>query len=285
MPALVETAPPVVPNVNQTFVLLGIESWKPVLTALLLPPVPWLVLVLIGASLLRSRRGAGWCLVLLATAGLWLGSCAAGAEALSRWWGQPPPFGRAQIERLKRDVAMKRPLAIVVLGGGREDLAPEYGTASLSAHSLERLRYGLWLARRSGAPVAFSGGVGHSAPGVVSEAEIAERIAIGEFGQPLRWLETASRDTRENAARTVALLGAEGVQDIVLVTQDWHMRRAVRAFNEAAARAGRTLRVQAAPVGLAPRVSNSVLRWMPSTEGFKLTREVMREKFGWWAGA
>jgi len=33
--------------VNSFFVSLGIENWKPVLTSLILPPVPLLVLVLI----------------------------------------------------------------------------------------------------------------------------------------------------------------------------------------------------------------------------------------------
>jgi hypothetical protein len=38
--------------------------------------------------------------------------------------------------------------------------APEYGVGNLAAPSLERLRYGLWLSRSTGVPVAFSGGVG-----------------------------------------------------------------------------------------------------------------------------
>jgi hypothetical protein len=35
--------------VNSFFVLLGIENWKPALTSLVLPPVPLLVLVVLGA--------------------------------------------------------------------------------------------------------------------------------------------------------------------------------------------------------------------------------------------
>jgi hypothetical protein len=53
--------------------------------------------------------------------------------------------------------------AIVVLGGGRRLLAPEYGVATLTPRSIERLRYGVWLARETGLPLAFSGGVGHGA--------------------------------------------------------------------------------------------------------------------------
>jgi hypothetical protein len=65
-----------------------------------------------------------------------------------------------RIQALKADAQAKRPVAIVVLGGGMEALAPEYGVSSLRATSLERLRYGIWLGRETGLPVAFSGGVG-----------------------------------------------------------------------------------------------------------------------------
>ena len=51
---------------------LGIESWKPVITALLLPPVPFLLIMLWGALLLWGRRAFGWLLTLVAVTGLWL---------------------------------------------------------------------------------------------------------------------------------------------------------------------------------------------------------------------
>ena len=51
--------------------LLGIESWKPVIPRRsMLPPVPLLLLVLVGARLLLARRGLGWLPILLATVGL-----------------------------------------------------------------------------------------------------------------------------------------------------------------------------------------------------------------------
>jgi uncharacterized SAM-binding protein YcdF (DUF218 family) len=175
--------------------------------------------------------------------------------------------------------------AIVVLGGGRESWAPEYGASSLGSWSLERLRYGLWLSRASGLGVGFSGGVGHAGEPGEAEAQVAARIAREEFGHPLRWVEDGSRDTRENAARTLALLRPRGVTDIVLVTQDWHMPRAQRAFEQAAAAAGMKLRVTPAPVGLAPRVELPLLRWLPSSEGFTLMRQVVRERIGLLMGA
>ncbi|MDQ6679563.1 MAG: hypothetical protein M3Y67_01185, partial [Pseudomonadota bacterium] len=54
---------------------LGIEAWKPVLAALLLPPVPLLLMVLIGARLIRPRRALGGFVVVVAVALLWLSAC------------------------------------------------------------------------------------------------------------------------------------------------------------------------------------------------------------------
>jgi len=269
---------------NDLLLTLGAEDWKPVLTTLLLPPVPWLLVVLLGASVLRSRRAAGALLIATALAGLWFGSTVAVAEWSQRELLAPPPaLSASDIARIKRDVAAGKPVVVLVLGGGREPQAPEYGAPNLPPAALERLRYGAWLAKATGAPLAFAGGVGHaqgrSGP---SEAEVAARIAQAEFGVPVRWRESASRDTRENAARALVLLRAAGLREVLLVTQGWHMPRALRAFDQAA-RDG--LRIVAAPMGLAPHAMRPVLRWMPSEEGFRLTHRVWREQLGLWLGA
>ncbi|NML14357.1 YdcF family protein [Azohydromonas caseinilytica] len=264
---------------NEIVMRLGLEAWKPALGSLLLPPMPALLLVLLGLALWRERLGRA--LALLGVLTLWLGASDAVAEQAKRWLLAPPPaLAAASLKTLRPAQA-----AIVVLGGGREAWAPEYGGSSLSLHSMERLRYGLWLARASGLGAGFSGGVGHAGATGEPEARIAARIAADEFRQPLRWVEDASRDTRENAARTVALLRPRGIQDIVLVTHDWHMPRAQRAFEQAAAAAGMRVRVIPAPVGLAPRVEQPLLRWLPSSEGFTLLRQVVRERIGLLMGA
>jgi len=179
-------------------------------------------------------------------------------------------------------VQAKKPVAIVVLGGGTEPFAPEYGVSSLHALSLERLRYGVWLAGQTGAPIAFSGGVGWAQGEATPEAKVAARIAAEEFARPIKWLEDQSRDTRENASRTAALLKPAGIQHIVLVTHGWHMPRALRAFVEAA---GPAVKVEPAPMGLARRQIRPALDWMPSSRGFTEMRQVLREWLGRLAGA
>ena len=265
---------------NEIFLTLGIESWKPAMTALLLPPVPLLVMVLVGARLMFRRRLLAWSLIVVAVVGIWLMCTSAVGGLLIKGLNQPPPALMADnISALKRASRT----AIVVLGGGRQVLAPEYGISTLNARSIERLRYGLWLSRETSLPVAFSGGVGHGARPGPSEAEIAARIAEREFNRPLRWTEGESRDTRENAVKTVALLREQGIETIVLVTHNYHMRRALRNFQRAAE--GSKVKIVAAPLGLPMPGRISALQWLPGLDGFEDTQLALHEWLGYLVGA
>ena len=272
---------------NELFLSLGISAWKPAVAVLLLPPVPWIVLVLWGAIWLHRGRVAGWLLLLPACATLWLGSTSAVAEMLTRTLLSPPPaLGLNAMTQLKQAHA-RQPgsIAIVVLGAGQESLAPEYGMSNLTPRAMARLRYGLWLGRETGIPVGFSGGVGYGSSSSAPEAETAARIAAQEFGRPLKWQEIRSRDTRENANQTVGLLRPLGVRQIVVVTHGWHMPRALRAFEQAGQMSGGGLTITAAPMDLARPGEASWLRWMPSSQGHERVRDVLREWVGQLAGA
>ena len=267
---------------NNLFVLLGIESWKPVLTALLLPPVPFLLAILVGARLILPRRTLGCLLIVLSVAGVWLAATTGTGRLLERTLLHvPAALAGERIAAIKGEA--KGSTAIVVLGGGTEPFAPEYGVSNLAPPSLERLRYGLWLSRETGVPVAFSGGVGWAQSQSASEAEVAARVAALDFGRPLRWTEERSRDTRENAAHSVALLKEAGVKHILLVTHGWHMPRAKRAFDNAAAAHG--LSVEAAPMGLATRTDSPALDWLPTHQGYTRVRNALRESLGRLMGA
>ena len=260
---------------------------KPVLTALLLPPAPLILLMLASARLmplppvkgeLVSRRAMGMLLALLACIGLWLSSTQGFSRTLMVHGLQPPPpLERRDLDRLAEEVKRQpRSTAILVLGGGRDPLAPEYGLADLQPLSMERLRYGMWLSRQTGAPLGFSGGVGWGQTSEGQpEARIAERIAQQDFGRPLRWVETQSRDTQENAANSMRMLRDAGVRRVMLVTHAWHMPRALQAFREAAAGSG--ISVEPAAMGYFVMRSNFVLDWLPSTEGLQQNRWALRE--------
>ena len=244
--------------------------FKPLLSALLLPPLAPLLLTLLGFFLAWRRKRGGFALALIGLTLLALLSCHGTAVWLSRTvLPQFPPLATGQLKTA-------RVQAIVVLGGGVLPQAPEYGQAQPRAETAARLRYGLWLARQSGLPVAFAGGRGWAAHGTQkdAEAEVASRVAQQEYGAKLRWLESDSRDTAENARLLAPLLLRDGVQRVALVTHAWHMPRAAAAFGLTG------LDVTPAPMGFVLPNENIWLEWLPSAEGVLACRQVLREWLG-----
>jgi len=267
---------------NDIVVMLGIESWKGTLGSLVLPPVPFILMILVGARLMYRSRALAWGLLLLGCFGTWVMCTTAVGGMLTNGLLMPPrALGPSEIAELKR--APKT--AIVVLGAGRYLLAPEYGVSNLKPITIERLRYALWLGRETGLPVAYSGGVGHGSDPGPSEAEIAARIAEHEFGHPLRWTEGLSRDTNENAYRSLTLMHEQGIERIVLVTHGFHMRRALGAFERAKQRSGTPMVMVAAPMGMDPAGPMRAGDWLPTMAGFSQTRIALHEWLGRLLGA
>lgn len=270
---------------NDLLVWLGVDSWRPALAALVLPPVPFIVAILVGARLMFRRRLLAWLLIFVSCLGLWFGSTMAAADGL-RHWLLPPEraLSPSEIAELK-----KAPhTAIVILGGGRELLAPEYGVSDLAPLSLDRLRYALWLGRETSLPVLYSGGIGHGGRGGPTEAEIAARVAERDFRQPLRWQEGKSRDTRENALESVALLRAQGIERIVVVTHAYHMPRAMRNFERAVQASGAppgSIRLVAAPMHVQPPTRHRLIDFLPTRVGNYDVQLVLHEWFGLLIGA
>lgn len=258
---------------------MNLGELKPLLTALILPPSSPLLLVLLGLALAwpcqRPRKAArlGAVLSLAGVALLWLLSCHAVAVWLSR---QALPQVAALPPQAAATLKEHEAQAIVVLGGGVFPQAPEYGEAQLGHHSAARLRYGMHLARVSGLPLAFAGGVGWGASGLtgqLAEAEVARRVAE-EAGLRIRWLDQRSRDTAENAQRMADLLLPQGVRRIALVTDAWHLPRSIRAFEKVG------LQVLPAPTGFIGPESSPLLEWMPSARGLSDSRQILREWLG-----
>lgn len=258
---------------------LDYSGFKALLLAAAMPPAPLLALAAWGGwRLRRGRHGGGWMLG-VALLLVWLSATEAAGELLSRAIGRPPLLQPAQVAALRGQTDG----AVLVLGGGVRRHVPEFGAGAPRDITAERLAYGVWLARRSGWPLAFSGGIGWSATELGEpEAGIVARVAAEDYGLPLRWTESSSRDTRENAARTLPLLARDGVKQVVLVTHEAHMRRALRAFEAQAAALG--MRVLPAPVGLPEDGLSSFNDWCPSPGGFARVRYLVYETLAWWAG-
>lgn len=276
-------APPCkVELMNELFITLGISDWKPVLSTLLLPPVPLFVLLLLGAGLVGRRRSGGWALVSLSTIALWAMCTSLVGQGMIQWLTNPPP---ALTPQQVTSLARAPRTAIVVLGAGQRYLAREYATADLKPMTIERLRYGVWLAKQTNLPLAYSGGLGRASRPGATEAEIARRVVERDFGMRLRWAENKSRDTHENAIFTVAMLRDEGIQQIVLVTHDFHQQRALAAFQRAIDKAGVRISVVPAPMGLTVAGPPVFTDFLPTAEGFAATRLAFHEWVGRLAGA
>ena len=261
---------------------LGLGPVKPVLSALLLPPASFLLLAFAGAWLARARPRTGRWLAGLACAAAWLGGCSGAARWVEQHWlHEPPALDAAQRESLRARAAAGEPIAIVVLGGGMTAVSPEYGRSDLNNASMSRLRYAVWLGRQTGLPIAATGGHGWAAsdPAIPAEATRMAEIAQAQYGVTLRWTETASRDTHENAVDTLALLRPDGIRELVLVTHGRHMPRALREFRAAAAAqaASAPVRISAASMGQAGPANSRLLDWLPSGEGTSRMHEVLHE--------
>jgi uncharacterized SAM-binding protein YcdF (DUF218 family) len=193
---------------------------KSLLVILLMPPGNGLLLLGL-AGLFRRRRWAfglavlGALLLLLQSLPLVSGALMASLEA------------RAGPALQGKDGAQ----AIVVLSGGLSTDAPEYGGDTAGARTLLRLRYGALLAHRYDLPLLVAGGRPDKA--TQSEAAVMADILAREFAVKVRWQETQSRNTAENATMSAAILRAAGIRRVVLVTQAFHMPRAARLFRDA----------------------------------------------------
>ena len=267
---------------NDFFLWLGLDAWRTLLAALVLPPTPFLLLIVLGGRMFSRYRVRAWLVLLLGSLGIWAMCTHIAGDALTHWL-LPPTRSLAPNE--VGDLKRAPRTAIVVLGGGHREYAPEYGVSELHTLGLERLRYGLWLSRQTELPVLFSGGRGHGARAGQSEAEIAARTAERDFGRPLKWTETESRDTRENALRSVALLREQGIERIVLVTHGYHMARSRDNFERAIAASGAKMQLVAAPMGITPWHRLIPLDFIPTRSGFSQVQLVLHEFLGRLVGA
>jgi uncharacterized SAM-binding protein YcdF (DUF218 family) len=250
---------------------------KPLLTTLVLPAASGLLLLL-GLLIWGWRRSTvrastRWPLALagLTVCTLWLLSCQAVAIWLSvHVLPQVSPIAPEDLKRMQVQ-------AIVVLGGGVEAHALEYDGATLSPDAMSRLLYGVYLARHSHLPMAYSGGTGWAgAKEQTAEAEVAA-LALARLGAPeLRWKEAQSRDTHENATHTAAMLAQDNIHRIALVTHAWHMPRSVQLFEAAG------LEVTPAPMGFVRSDATPFLQWLPSGKGLRDSGWIIREWLGLW---
>ena len=184
-----------------------------------MPPFLFVLLGCLGLTQIRRRP--------------WVSFGVSGAAFLLILASSTPLVGTTLIRSIQAacpsiDTLKEEADAIVILGGGVRAQAPEYGNRpNLNAAELERLRHGARLHRATGRPILVTGG---SPEGAEPEALLMREVLQEDFGVQARWMEPYSRTTRENARNSAAILRGEGAERIYLVSQGWHLARAIKAF-------------------------------------------------------
>ncbi len=230
--------------------------------ASLLSPLGIVLFILLVAAVVAWRRPLlAWRPTVLALLVLYPLSTQFVANRLLGWL-EPP----------HRDPAADRNgQAIVVLGGGTNFDAPEYGGNTVNSVTLVRLRYAAHLHRTLGHPVLVAGGAPVGGP--VPEAELMQRVLQRDFNVPTQWVEKGSRNTFENARMSRDQMKST-VQQVYLVTHASHMPRAKLAFEHAG------FIVIPAPTGYTGGFDLTVLDFLPDAIALSDSSRFFREIAG-----
>jgi uncharacterized SAM-binding protein YcdF (DUF218 family) len=227
--------------------------------AVVLPPAGPLLVALAGLAMLGRYPRRGRVLAVGGVLMLVLLSTPVVAAFLIRCLDRTPAF-----ELTDRDDAQ----ALVILGGGTRTYAAEYGAPTVGTITLERLRYGARLAKTTGLPVLVSGGAVRGAP---PEALLMRNVLTREFGVPVRWIETRSRNTHENAVNSASMLKASGISRVILVGHSFDFPRSRKEFEAAG------IAVIPAPIRIPPRFSAEPGDYLPSARGLQASYYALYE--------
>lgn len=236
---------------------------KKILSALILPPTSLILLAFIGLWLSRKHPKTGKTLTALSLATLLILSLPITGNALLHSLETTPPITQAQLKDIQ---------AIVILGGGKNNNAPEYGGEdTINRWTLQRLRYGAMLQQQTGNPILVTGGAPY---GGRPEADAMSESLKQDFKAKTIWVEDQSKDTAENAQYSAALLKAKGIHTIALVSQAWHLPRALQQFEQ------QGLTVIPAPTGFTTNEQQTIAQWLPEANALSKSSMAIKEYLG-----
>jgi uncharacterized SAM-binding protein YcdF (DUF218 family) len=200
-------------------------------------------------------------------------------------WSLPPvadwitgvasgPYRAAAAQGLDALRQLPRAEAIVVLGGG---IAP--ANAARALPDLNEASDRIWQAARlfhaGRAPLILASGGHDLQASRYSEAQAMRRLLL-DLAVPAEaiLLEESSRNTRQNAIESAALLKARGIRRILLVTSATHMDRALGHFRETG------LEVNPAPADFQNMGIVDARRWLPNADALAQSARSLKEWVG-----
>lgn len=239
------------------------------------PPGGFILLSLLGLVLMRRHQRVGFYLTASGMALLTIASLPVTANTLLSWLEPETALTAKTLTQTG-----KPPQAIVILAAGRRYDTPEFAGDTPNAMALERIRYGVWLARRTLLPVLVSGGLGDDE--ILPEAKMMKRLIETEYALPVRWAEKQSHTTYENAKYSTEILKAAGIESIYLVTHALHMKRSVMSFRQF----GLTVHPAPTAFGGSSQRALGLRTFLPSAKALNRTAQVFHEWVGivwYWA--
>jgi uncharacterized SAM-binding protein YcdF (DUF218 family) len=261
---------------------------------LLMPPGIWILMSLSALFFLRHRQLLQRTLLVFSLMMIWVSSTPAFAAWFTHQmdyflhWPKPvqisglphhqQSLSKTQVQSETQAQANNQIQAIIVLGGGRRLGAKEfaeYSNQDLSKEALERVRMAAKLARQTGLPILTSGGRPDATDANdQSEAEVMSRVLKNEYALDVKWLESKSHTTQENARYSFEILKKEQVHGVYLVTHFWHMPRAQRIFEQ------QGFQVTPIPHGFWDIKRYTPLDFYPGSSALASSRQVWHEALG-----
>lgn len=235
---------------------------KKIVIALILPPSSLLLLGLAGIWIGLKHPKTGRALTTLSLTTLLIFSLPVTGNALLKSLEKQLSISSTQIKEVQ---------AIVILSGGINSNASEYANKdTVNRATLERLRYGARMQQETGLPILVTGG----APfGGTPEADPMAATLKDDFHANVIWIENHSKDTAENAEYSATILKQHGVYRIALISQAWHLPRAVSLFQK------QGLTVYPAPTAYTNDV-HKALKWLPNASALENSAIALKEYLG-----
>lgn len=189
----------------------------------LMPPMCFLIATPVGAIIAFRWRHTGLAIALISS--LLLYACCTqffSDRLLALAESQVPPAS---------SFALGDAQAIAVLSGDVYHGKPGGVPDDVGLLTLERLRLAATLYHAHPLPILVTGGVeGNNAE---SSAALMADTLEEDYGIKTRWLEERAQNTYQNGAFSAAILKANNISRVIVVTEAWHLPRAVWAFAHA----------------------------------------------------
>ncbi len=239
---------------------------------LLLPPASLIILATIGLLFWKYRGAKG--LVVISLLLLWILSTEPVRDALISPLENHYPT--LNLNHQTQQQLSKDNIAIVVLGGGIYENAPEFhGRNALASHALMRTIYAAELAQKTALDVYTTGGAGVSGD-KEAEGKVMQRWLI-KFGveSDKVFHEDSAKTTWENATNIKRIMKDKEINRIILVTTAWHMPRAIHIF--------KSLGVQVIPAPcayVAKQGAYNLLSYLPRAHVLADSSDALHEYIG-----